>query len=328
MDLKLMRRKQTWLILLFFFALHATLVIATTQKVILDIPGSAVVNGKNITITGIQGNGVNVDVDGVTEYIVDNQTTLLNGATLYVYGLSRSPPRVIIDITVTIVCGDGACGTGEDSTICCTDCGCLSSSMLCSGNRCIENITRAGAKNECFVDADCTDGDACTTATCDVSAYPNKCVFQQLIACTSNDGCCPKNCDAPEDADCTAVDKCAGTSECDDQNPCTTEICTGAPKRCVITAQQGCPTIGQCLPEGTVNQGRYCLAATNTWMDQKQDRNACKEDYECISLSCTLKKCGEGGRNLFPKVFIGVLALLVIACLYYLYVMVRKETTE
>ncbi|MEK6903053.1 MAG: hypothetical protein AABW64_00205 [Nanoarchaeota archaeon] len=327
MDLMLVRQEQrkiwAWI---FFFTLNAMMVAATTQKVILDIPGGVVINGKNITVTGIQGNGVNLDVDGVTEYVEDNKTTLINGATIYVYGLSRSPPRVIMDITVNIVCGDGACGIGEDSTICCADCGCLSAAMLCQGNRCIENITRSGAKNECFVDADCADADVCTTATCEVSAYPNKCVFQELAACISGDGCCPKSCDAPEDQDCAVVDKCTQASDCDDKNPCTTEECAGTPKRCAVTTQQGCPTSNACAPEGTVNQGRYCLAATNAWIDQKQDSDACKEDYECLSLSCTLKKCGEGKRNLFPKLFIGVLILVVLAGLYYVYAAVRKES--
>lgn len=59
-------------------------------------------------------------------------------------------------------------------------------------------------------DADCDDGNACTTGmvTGDPMMCGSQCVQTQVTVCTSGDGCCPTGCEAMGDTDCQDADLC------------------------------------------------------------------------------------------------------------------------
>ncbi len=303
-------------------------VSAAQEKVILDIPGNKVLSGKNISVLGIVRDSINVDVDGVTENIKDNRSKMVNGVFIYVVGFSRSPPKAILDITVNIICGDKVCGAGEDQVVCCTDCGCLSSKFACSRNRCIENITSSQANNECNAAADCNDDNSCTIDTCDDANYPSKCVHTAIAVCKAGDACCPEACDTAEDADCKTVDKCQTNKDCEDNDACTTHTCSGSPKRCSVSKEVGCSLKEQCVVDGTIDSGKFCVASSGEWLAQKSDEVSCAEDFECLSLVCSWKKCGEQKSSLAPKLFLGVLIILVLVTLLYIFLAIKKQTTD
>jgi len=90
----------------------------------------------------------------------------------------------------TYCCGDGVCEGAEDTNGCLLDCA------------------------ECAVDADCDDGNTCTTDSCDAQLG---CINEDP-ACGDNDGCCPAGCDNGNDNDCFACgernDPCNSDSDC------------------------------------------------------------------------------------------------------------------
>ena len=231
-------------IIVFSLILLSSLALGVNQKIIIDVPGSLVINGKNITVLGLSGDKISVDVDGVVTNVnedsINNEPKFVNGIYIQIVALSKSPSRAVLNITVNINCGNNVCENGEDFTICCADCGCSTSSQVCSSNRCRENLTKPEAKHQCFVDADCDDKNTCTTEKCDATAYPNKCIRADVTACVAGDKCCPKACDTDKDADCAQIDKCDTDNDCIDNEACTQETCVGKPKRCQFTATEGC----------------------------------------------------------------------------------------
>lgn len=319
------KRLITATFLVFCIFLTSFLVLALTQKIIIDIPGSYIMNGKNISVLGISKDAVNVDVDGVLDRVEKDRTKTINGMIVHVIGYSSAPAKAILNLTVNIICGNGKCEEGESNLICCTDCGCFSAKETCIGNRCVENITNIKAKHECYTDADCRENDSCSASVCYTKEYPNKCINKEITACTSGDNCCPKECDTPEDKDCATVDKCKTDKDCDDGDLCTSETCEGTPKRCNYKKQQGCTLENQCFPDGSINNGQFCLASTGEWKAQKVEKAECAEDYECLSLKCSRKKCGAQKISIMPKIIVMLLILTVIIIVAYFLLIMKKE---
>ncbi len=296
-------------------------VSAINQKVIIDIPGSFILNGKNITVLGMGPRSINVDVDGVVEDVqedvVNNLAKNVNGVIIHILALSRNPTRAVLNITVYITCGNNVCENGEDFTVCCADCGCGLASQICTGNRCMENVTGTDAKNQCYTDADCNDGNSCTTERCDTSEFPNRCVRTDITACIAGDQCCPKSCDMDKDSDCTQIDKCEVDADCTDNEICTQETCTGAPKRCQYAHQDGCTYQSACIVKGTVKEGKYCEGSSHEWLSQRVDNQPCTEDFECIAGICDSKLCGRSKSNTLAYAFYTVGLIAVIMILWY-----------
>ena len=288
------------------------------QKIIIDIPGSFIMNGKNISVFGSGGDSVSVDVDGILENVVQNfitnESTFVNGVYVHIIALSRSPQRAVLNITVLINCGNNVCESGEDFAICCADCGCSTSNQVCSSNRCIENIKKPSAKHQCYTDADCADTSACTTERCDTTEFPNRCIRTDISACVAGDACCPKLCDTDQDADCAEIDKCESDADCVDSESCTQETCQGAPKRCQYTHQEGCTYENACIIKGTVKEGKFCEGKSHEWLSQKVDNQACAEDFECIAGICNNKLCGQSQSRTLTYAFytIGIIAVIII----------------
>ncbi len=296
----------------------ATMVHAVTQKIIIDIPGSFVLNGKNISVMGIGNAMISVDVDGVLTNVEEDRTSneakFVNGVYIQIIALSKSPTRAVLNVTVNINCGNNVCENGEDFSICCADCGCSGTTQVCNSNRCMENITQSTAKNQCFVDADCDDKNTCTTERCDTSEFPNRCIRADVSACVAGDQCCPKLCDTDRDADCAQVDKCETAADCVDNEACTTETCTGAPKRCQYTNTEGCGYQGVCIVKGTVKEGSYCEGKSHEWLPQKVDKQACVEGSECITAVCDGGVCGRNESNMIQYAFytIALIAIIIV----------------
>ena len=288
------------------------------QKIIIDIPGSFIMNGKNISVLGSGSDSVSVDVDGVLENVmqdfITNESTFVNGVYVHIIALSRSPQRAVLNITVLINCGNNVCESGEDFTICCADCGCSTSNQVCSSNRCIENINKPNAKHQCYTDADCADTSACTVEKCDTTEFPNRCIRTDISACVAGDGCCPKLCDTDQDADCTEIDKCESDADCVDSESCTQETCQGTPKRCQYTHQEGCTYENACIIKGTVKEGKFCEGKSHEWMSQKVDNQACGEDFECIAGICSNDLCGQSKSKALTYAFytIGIIAIIIV----------------
>lgn len=299
-------------------AVFSMLVQAATQKVIIDVPGSFVMNGKNITVLGMSVESVSVDVDGVVEGVdldkVNNLTKNVNGALIHIIAISMAQQRVILNVTVNVNCGNKVCEVGEDFSICCADCGCSTANRVCVMNRCLENTTSTGAQNQCYADADCNDKNSCTTERCDTSKFPNKCIRTDVTSCVAGDQCCPKMCDADKDADCAQIDKCDADADCKDSEACTQETCAGKPKRCQYAVQEGCTYENVCIVKGTVKEGRYCEGKSHEWLLQKVDKQPCANDFECLAGICTNEICGKTKSNMLRYAFytIGVLAVIIV----------------
>lgn len=306
------------IIFLVLITILGTSVYAINQKVIIDIPGSFILNGKNITVLGSSSDKISVDIDGVLANVeqdkIQNTSTYVNGVLIQIIALSSSPQRAILNITVEVECGNNICEIGEDYAICCADCGCGVSSQVCNNNRCREDIKKKTAVHECYVDEDCSDHDSCTSEHCDTSAYPNRCIRTDVTACIVGDNCCPKGCDTDRDTDCEEVDKCETDFDCFDNEVCTQELCTGTPKRCESSSQTGCTYENACIKEGTVKEGRYCEGTSHEWLLQKVDGLQCTEDYECINGLCSDKRrCGEEKSRSLQYAFytIGIIAIII-----------------
>jgi len=281
-------------------------------KLIMNGGESTVINGKNITFIGISPRDINFEVDGIRGGVELNTSRVINGVNMTPTGFSKLPLMVIVLFEVPFVCGDNSCSQYEDHTICCADCGCLASVNSCVNNKCVENVSSEEASYECSVNEDCDDGNVCTTDTCDSSAAPYTCLVKEIVACVAGDACCPQTCSTETDKDCAVIDTCETAGDCDDGNACTTDACTGSPKRCSHSREEGgCSLQGRCADPGTVSGGTFCAEATNQWESQRSDDVKCKEDFECISGSCKSGGCGGRSHGGYQIVlYIGIIAVI------------------
>jgi hypothetical protein len=181
---------------------------------------------------------------------------------------------------VSTDCGavTGGCGVGESCSvggqcepiICTPDCtggkvcggdGCGGSCGSCpagegcdSGGQCVDTA--------CVVDADCSDGNECTTNTCDVVGAPGAdargCVVGDVTdgtecstgLCYSGACECQSNSDCDDGLFCNGIETCnLGTGACSnppdacgDGNACTTDTCDEAADSC-----SNPPVAGQCI---------------------------------------------------------------------------------
>ena len=300
-------------------ALMASLVLAaTTQKIIIDVSESLIINGKNITLLGLGKTGVSLLVDGVVvevqEGVVDK---FANGIKVTLIGFSASPPTAIFNITVDFTCGDGTCSQYEDHLICCTDCACALASESCVSNICRTNFTVVGT-SECQQNEDCYDNETCTMNVCKVG----KCITTPVTSCTSGDACCPKECFAEQDTDCTGINKCATAIDCDDNDACTTDQCVGNPLLCSHTRNAGCDWNLTCYAAGSTRDSKACV--NDNWLDQKVDLLPCTDGFECSSGVCKEGICGGRKRNWMVYLIYVMLGATAIAVLTFLNLHLKK----
>jgi len=84
---------------------------------------------------------------------------------------------------------------------------------------------------------------------------------------------------------------CSTNTDCDDDNACTTDICSGTPKTCSNSESLiGCNHGGNCLPIGTRINKNYC-DIDKEMKSQLTESSECNNNYECSSNVCVNNKC-------------------------------------
>lgn len=112
----------------------------------------------------------------------------------------------------------------------------------------------------CEDDAECDDGEVCTTDTC----ASKKCVFQTISAC------------------------CKTPADCDDKNACTLDVCPMFGGTCENPAIEGC-----CLSAAGCDDGDACTIDRCTDHVCAHEDICCTSDAECDDGDdvCTLDSC-------------------------------------
>lgn len=148
--------------------------------------------------------------------------------------------------------------------------------------------------DECQTNSDCNDNNPSTNDVC--SGSPKRCSNTNIVSCINEDNYCPPNCDFALDTDC---DECNSNQDCDDNNACTQDTCSGNPKRCTNEqTSSGCNLEGTCVPIGTRTENQFC-GVDNAFINQQSGETNCNNNYECESNICADGQCIEQG--LFQK---------------------------
>lgn len=162
---------------------------------------------------------------------------------------------------------------------------CKDNDNCCPSKCTYENDNDCKILEECINDFNCDDNNTITNDICD----PNlrNCIHTNITRCASGDGYCPKNCNFESDIDC---DECVIDEDCNDNNACTSDSCSGFPKKCFNNATIGCNFNGTCVPIGTRTEYHFC----NTYHaleSLKPKKEYCDDNYECLSNYCIKNKC-------------------------------------
>lgn len=154
-------------------------------------------------------------------------------------------------------CGDGICQSNEDCLLCIKDCACKSYEK-CESRKC---VTYCG-NNICESNEDCS--------SCSIDC-----------GCEEGYECLNKKCVKPE---------CSTDVNCDDKDACTTDACSGIPKKCSNKRTSGCNFKNNCIPIGTKTESQYC-SIENLMEDLKSEDEKCNNNYECSSNVCVNNQC-------------------------------------
>ena len=326
-------KKRSGLLVLLILLLTVSFAGAGTEKVIIGLGESTMMNGKNITFIGVLGEAASFKVDDRYGTIQKNDLGFIGGVYIHLTGLSKIPAIAILNVTINFVCGDASCDfdNGEGPGFCCTDCGCYPSSLSCLNNMCVENVTQPKAHYECQQDSDCVNVSGvetlCSAPSCDKTYVPYKCKSVKIIECLNDDSCCPKGCTKETDKDCEIVDMCKDASDCDDDNICTDDTCDGQPKACINQRIGSCVVNGECLTAGTSEGIRYCDISEKMML--KKDKGiTCLNDYECFTKDCRIGRCATKLIDAaFFYIFLGaaIIASAITGVYFYLYSRREKE---
>jgi hypothetical protein len=205
----------------------------------------------------------------------------------------------------TVPCDDGAFCTLTDM---CSGGVCVGSGETCPGAVCDEPNNRCV---ECLLDADCDDGNVCTTDSCNANVCANvantvSCDDGQF--CTTTDVCSGGVCVGANDP-CSAplicseainsCVQCELDEHCDDDNLCTTDVCffntcsnTNNVAPCddglFCTTTDGCSG-GTCVGTGDACPGQLCDEAGDICVDCFTVGD-CADDF----VGCTVDSCVDG----------------------------------
>ena len=218
--------------------------------------------------------------------------------------------------TLGDVCGGGTCHPGtpktcNDGNVCTTDtcntgtgaCVFTNNTALCSdGNPCTTGDTCAGGSCQPGSAVVCTDNNACTDDSCNVSN--GQCVFtnDNTNNCTDNNRCTTDAC---------VSGSCVSTAvSCDDGNPCTDDSCNTNNGTCrhinnntnACSDGNGCTTdacvSGVCVgtPSVVCNDQNACTddacnPATGFCVFTNDNTNACNDGNACTSDACVSGTC-------------------------------------
>ncbi|HLC72887.1 MAG TPA: hypothetical protein VJH37_04880 [Candidatus Nanoarchaeia archaeon] len=245
----------------------------------------------------------------VTPQMIENQQFYLtNGVLLTILEIllneaGEAGSGDLVTLSLSEYCGDNICSSVETCSSCALDCGCQNN-YYCSNSNSCEPI-------ECGDDI-CSDGETCSEDSCCDGHEMN------LVTNNANCGTCNTVCKRSEQciaSVCTSTDKpnetseksekkiiekpkdldqCKTPAQCDDSNPCTIDSCTGIPKKCFASKQEGCVHGTICLAQTTTiileNISYYC-SIDNKLEPQKDEGQACVRDYVCQSGMCREGVC-------------------------------------
>ncbi len=220
------------------------------------------------------------------------------------------------NVCTTDSCLNNQCVNAPVAKCCNLDIECKDTNP-CNLDKCVNHVCRYGPNPAlpdcCKADADCSDGITCTSEYCDTGAQtcikslvPNmspKCCWTDVECADSDpftlDKCLKNQCSNKAD---TTI--CDATHPCNDNNPCTSDVCD-ANKKCQYTAINGCCTADAGCTVAPLTDGNICTtdkcvnnkcvftpvtecctktadcAAGGQW----DDKNSCTTD-SCVSYSC------------------------------------------
>jgi hypothetical protein len=84
--------------------------------------------------------------------------------------------------------------------------------------------------------------------------------------------------------------ECTTARDCNDNDPCTVDSCSGSPIACRHEEHDGCPLAATCVPYGTRSASTFC-SLNKTMVTQKDNNAFCDNNYECVSNVCVNSKC-------------------------------------
>jgi len=164
---------------------------------------------------------------------------------------------------------------------------CCNDNWACLTGETCQNAGTASAKcSSCTQDADCSDGDECTTDKCDLSLSKGQCTNIK-----TNAKCCTK-----------------ASDPCDDGLACTTDTCDTTKKECINKKIAGaCCSNADCDPNDPCLVGQCVDAECRTGADIfKKDCCSPKHNPTCNdNRHCSLDKCDTTDAK-YQKVTDGV----------------------
>lgn len=110
--------------------------------------------------------------------------------------------------------------------------------------------------------------------------------------------------------------ECLIDKDCDDNIPCTKDYCEL--RSCKHKKQQGCPINNECKPKGSlavINEKlSYCDGSL--WVERKQYKEPCIENYECLTNYCHKGYCKslgylKGGNKMAPAWILILIGTLI-----------------
>ncbi|MFO0758378.1 MAG: hypothetical protein U0359_17940 [Byssovorax sp.] len=156
----------------------------------------------------------------------------------------------------------------------------------------------------CVKDADCDDGNPCTTDTCPVPGgacvhgpAPNCCLVDG--DCNDQNPCTTDTCPVPG-GPCTFAPKqncCNSNTDCNDGDLCTADICPSPGSACVYPVINGC-----CNTDMDCTKGNACSGATcpvpGGFCQGGPIPGCCTQDSDCVDNDlCTLDTCNVATKT-------------------------------
>jgi len=122
--------------------------------------------------------------------------------------------------------------------------------------------------------------------------------------------------------------ECLINDDCNDQKPCTDNICSDLGE-CTYIKTQGCELNNECKAQGSLtaisNKLVYC-SANFEWTERKDKDVQCENNHECLSNLCENNKCtkpkqSEGGNEKMAPIWLVIIfgGILLLKGIYFLY---------
>jgi len=130
----------------------------------------------------------------------------------------------------SVLCGDMICDFNE-TLFCPSDCDNCTLDLECDDeDLCTIDKCEGTPKNCVNTLKDCNDGNPATSDEC----VEGKCKNTFTTECKSGDNYCPIGCSSSIDSDCEKEDLCKSNRDCNDNDPCTNDLCEGSQKVAIM----------------------------------------------------------------------------------------------